>query len=294
VAAQPESLAAVADAIALARECGVQVNAAVPLRSTNNLVLWLEPSRVVAKIGVGRRSNLRWELEVALELASLGAPAGEPAPQIPAIVHSRSGLEFSFWRYHPQHSSRRIAGRQVTRQLRVLHECLARTSPELRARLPGYLDELHRARAVLANAAATPKLAAEDRQVLAATFDSLAAALRTLAPPSAHRPIHGSPHSYNVLIDAGQPRFIDFETTCSGPVEWDVAYVECGAEDGYGGSLNSELLWTCRSIVSVMTAALCWADVDRGDLREHAEMHLAHVKQQVAPRLALSGSRASA
>jgi hypothetical protein len=294
VTTHPASLAAIADAIALARECGVRVNTGLPLRSTNNVVLWLEPSMVVAKIGLGRRSNLRRELEVALELASLGAPVGEPAPEIPAIVHSRRGVDFSFWRYHPQPPSQQVPGRQIARQLRVLHECLARTSPELRSRLPGYLDELHYARAVLGDASATPKLATDDREVLAAAFDSLEAALRSLAPASAHRPIHGSPHSYNVLIDDDQPRFIDFETTCSGPLEWDVAYVECGAEDGYGESLNSELLWTCRSIVSVMTAALCWADVDRGDLREHAEMHLAHVKQQVVPRLPISGSRASA
>jgi hypothetical protein len=44
---------------------------------------------------------------------------------------------------------------------------------------------------------------------------------------------------------------------------------------------NVELLRACRDMVSLKTAAWCWADVDRGDLRYHAEIHLAQVKRSL-------------
>src|SRR5262245_31387367 len=77
------------DAVAsFARGLGVDVREAVPLRSTNNVVIHLRPSPVVAKIGVGRQSQLRLDLDVAVELAALGGPVIATAPGIPAIVHS--------------------------------------------------------------------------------------------------------------------------------------------------------------------------------------------------------------
>jgi len=47
----------------------------------------------------------------------------------------------------------------------------------------------------------------------------------------------------------------------------------------YAPTVNVELLQACREMVSLTTAAWCRADVDRGDLRYHAELHLAQVKR---------------
>jgi hypothetical protein len=88
-----------------------------------------------------------------------------------------------------------------------------------------------------------------------------------------------------VLAVEGEPRFIDFETACTGPMEWDLAHVEAGFESFHGDSFDRRLLWLCRSMASLKTAVLCWADVDRGDFREHAELHLENVRENVAPRL---------
>jgi thiamine kinase-like enzyme len=93
--------------------------------------------------------------------------------------------------------------------------------------------------------------------------------------------IHGSPHPFNILLVDDEPRFIDFETTCIGPLEWDLAHTP-EVEHSYAGAHNAELLRACRDMVSVKTAAWCWMDVDRGDLRYHAEAHLAHVKHVFA------------
>jgi len=66
-------------------------------------------------------------------------------------------------------------------------------------------------------------------------------------------------------------------------MEWDLAHVDPEAEQSYGAPVHERLIWVCRSMASVKTAAFCWAGVERGDLREHAELHLAHVRTAVAP-----------
>jgi thiamine kinase-like enzyme len=106
--------------------------------------------------------------------------------------------------------------------------------------------------------------------------------MQLLSPIDTHVVIHGSPHPFNILRVDGEPRFIDFETTCIGPLEWDLAHTAPETEHSYVVALNAPLLRSCREMVSVTTAAWCWMDVDRGDLRYHAEAHLAHVKELFA------------
>lgn len=278
---------AINGAIDLARRFGLTVQDAVSLRSTNNVVVWLRPASVVAKIGVGRNSRLAFEIAVALELQERGGPVVAPAREIPAIVHSLEGLDVTFWQYHPQPACTDIAPDRLAAGLRTLHSAFERISPALRARLPSYLQDLGQAHALLADAAKTAALAGADRKLLADTYDRLLAILIARAPETSHAAIHGSPHSYNILQAAGEPLFIDFETACTGPLEWDAAYL-VDAESHYAGPLDPELLWACRGMASVWTAALCWSDVDRGDMREHAQVHLEHVRAHVAPRV-LSG-----
>jgi len=275
---------AISGAIDLARSFGVTVQDAVSLRSTNNVVVWLRPAPVVAKIGAGRNSRLAFEIAVALELRERGGPVVAPARDIPAIVHSFDGVDVTYWQYHAQQESTDLAPGRLAAGLRTLHSAFERISPALRARLPSYLRDLEQARALLADAAKTAALAGADRKLLADTFDRLWEILIARAPERSHVAIHGSPHSYNILQAAGEPLFIDFETACTGPVEWDVAYLP-DAESHYAGALDPELLWACRGMASVWTAALCWSEVDRGDFREHAQLHLEHVRSNVAPQV---------
>jgi len=123
------------------------------------------------------------------------------------------------------------------------------------------------------------ELPEKDRDPLSRVFDQLSKHLEVASPPATHVAIHGSPHPYNVLLVDGQPHFIDFEPTCVGPVEWDLAHTSSDTVRNYARRVNAEILDACRGLVSVKTAAWCWADVNRGDLRFHAEMHLAHVKE---------------
>jgi hypothetical protein len=287
--ALPPHVMKVSDAIAVAadvaRDLGLTVEQPVPLRSTNNAVAWLRPANVVAKVSAGGNSRLHIELAVARELCALGAPVVSIAPDVPQIVHCRGELEMTFWRYHAQTSAAEPPPEEVARALRQLHAALARLPAMMRARLPSYREELSDARSLLGDYRALPALTLDDRNMLLNTLDRLLARMDRLAPADRFVAIHGAPHPYNVLLVGGEPVFIDFETVCLGPVEWDLAHLDKPGEPLFRDLTQPQLLWLCRSMASVKTATLCAADIDRGDMREHAEWHLEYIREHIAPNL---------
>lgn len=272
---------AISVATDVARELGLAIDEPVPLRSTNNIVAWLRPAAVVAKVSIESQSRLLTELRVAQELVALDAPVVAPAAGVPAVVHRRDGFEITFWRYHAQPSGIEIPADRVSFVLSKLHAALNQLSPALKSTLPSYREELNFVRELLADQSALPALKPEDRDLLIATFDRLQARLDERAPADRCVVLHGSPHSHNVLFVGEEPAFIDFETTCFGPVEWDLAHLDPEAEPFFADSMDAELLWLCRGMVSVKTATLCAAEIDRGDMREHAEYHLAYVREHI-------------
>jgi hypothetical protein len=269
-------------AVEVATTFGLRVEEPVPLRSTNNIAVWLRPAMVVAKVGVGHHRRLTDELDAVIELNILGGPVVPPAPEVPQMVHRRRGFEVTFWRYYPQPSDVTISSRDLAEALRRLHESCRHIPPAMRARLPSFLQELSAVRAALTNPSRLASLAKPDRLLLLNTFDRLAAELRAISGPLLENVIHGSPHRFNVLLADGEPRFIDFETICTGPVEWDLAHLEPEVERDYGELRNDRLAFACRGMASVKTAVWCWADIDRGDLRDHAEFHLAQIRERFA------------
>jgi Phosphotransferase enzyme family len=274
-----------AAAIEIARDHGLTVNEPVMLRSTNNVVAWLNPSSVVAKIGAGRASHLSRELAVALELTALGAPVVAPSPVPPPEVYRPSGMDITFWTYHPQDGLSEVPVDVMVEAMHELHRALSQLSLHLKKSLPPYTQELAEVLSLLETADALPQVSESDRHLLVTTFSRLEDELNVLAPEPSHQVIHGSPHSYNVLRVGNEARFIDWETTCTGPLEWDLAHLDHEAAAHYARPLDSRLLWLCGAMVSVKTAVFCFAEAHRGDLTEHAQWHLAHIKGHVAPHL---------
>jgi hypothetical protein len=276
------SVNALEAAVCVAARFGLSVEEPVLLRSTNNIVAWLRPLMVVAKIGNAQQRGFHTEISVASELATAGGPIVPPAPDFPAVVHSQDGFGLTFWRYYPQPSDIDMPGEQVAAALQCLHAAYAKISTELRAALPSCLEELQSVSALLLDDRRLSALPEMDRLLLIRVLDHLRQQVRETWRVATHVVIHGSPHPYNVVLVDGEPRFIDFETTSIGPIEWDLAHTSPDTAHNYGGVIDSQLLQTCRELVRVKTAAWCWANVDRGDLRHHAEMHLARLKKTFA------------
>ena len=74
--------------------------------------------------------------------------------------------------------------------------------------------------------------------------------------------LHGEPHPGNVLRTRHGLRFIDLETCCRGPVEFDLAHApeEVGAH--YPGA-DRDLLRACRLLMLAMITTWRWDRDDR-------------------------------
>ena len=66
--------------------------------------------------------------------------------------------------------------------------------------------------------------------------------------------LHGEPHPGNVLNTKNGPLFIDLETACRGPVEFDLAHVPIEVSECYAG-IDQALLSEYRVLVLAMVAA---------------------------------------
>jgi hypothetical protein len=263
-------------ACAAGREFGVRVTEPVVLSDTNNVVVWLAPSAVVAKIGTGHHRRLADELRIVEYLVTADAPVVGPAEDVPPRVHHHDRFEMTFWAYKPTQQEE-VRPKALAQSLHRLHDALGKMPTNLRVALPSFVDELVSARRLLADSAAVPLLGSKDRQPLTAVLVSGAAfALE-------QQVLHGSPHGMNILVVNGLPLFIDFETTCVGPFEWDLAHLEDEVAVHYPYGLDFSLLARCRTLVSAKTAVWCWdKSAASSEMSWHAEHHLNIVKQSLA------------
>ncbi len=73
--------------------------------------------------------------------------------------------------------------------------------------------------------------------------------------------LHGEPHPGNLLNTTRGPLFIDLETCCRGPVEFDIAHAPEAVSDHYP-AVDQDLLRECRILTRAMVTAWRW---DRDD-----------------------------
>jgi thiamine kinase-like enzyme len=105
----------------------------------------------------------------------------------------------------------------------------------------------------------TPALADADRELLSGTLRCLRRGIGERG--AAEQLLHGEPHPGNVLNTNNGLLFIDLETCCRGPIEFDLAHVPEEVSEHHSG-VNQDLLRECRILVLAMITAWRW---DRGD-----------------------------
>lgn len=217
------------------------------------------------------------ELAVARHLAASGAPVVAPASQVPRVVHRAGGPHVTGWDYHPGHGDSSRAG--------------ANRPPPWPRFITGWVATRAGCRPGVRNWPPWRKCRVSRpgrRHCHPATGGLLSCALERfeaeLAPvPGCGAAAAGSPHSGNIMVTRTGIRFLDFETACTGPLEWDLVHA---GEDRprLPGPPRPALLGVCRGLVSVNTPAWCWAEYGHPALRWHAEHHLAAGKTLMAPQ----------
>ncbi|GAA1608024.1 aminoglycoside phosphotransferase [Kribbella hippodromi] len=242
---------AIAAATSIAKELNLPVDDATVLHNSNKLALRLVPADVFARIAPRGEALAEFEIELAQQLAAAGAPVAALDPRVQQPRgHTRDGFAITLWTYY-EPVAPAVAPRDFAQALEQLHAGMRTVS------VPGqrYTDRVAEALEIVTTPARSPELADDDRTFLSNRLNSLQAAIDTRAP--AEQLLHGEPHPGNVLSTAQGPLFIDFETCCRGPIEFDLAHTPEAVCEHYP-NLDKDLLDDCRGLVLAMVAAWRW------------------------------------
>jgi hypothetical protein len=235
---------AVAAAVSTASSLDLAVDDVVVLHDSNKLTVRLLPCDIVARVAPVAQQVAQFEVELAQRLTGSGSPVAALDPRVEPGVYERDGFVVTLWTYY-EPASREVSPADYANTLGRLHAGL-RT---LDVPAPHFTDRVEQAQQLVASRDHTPALAGADRELLANTLTSLRRAIGERG--GAEQLLHGEPHPGNVLTTTNGLLFIDLETCCRGPVEFDLAHAPEQVSEHYRG-VNQGLLRQCRILVLAM------------------------------------------
>jgi hypothetical protein len=246
---------AVAAAMSIASSLDLAVDDAIVLQDSNRLTLRLLPCDVLARVAPVAHQVSQFEVELAQRLAETGCPVAVLEPRVDPRVYERDGFAVTLWTYYEPAPPLEVSPADYASALGRLHAGM-RT---LDIAAPHYTDRVEQAQQLVASRDRTPALADADRELLGGTLRSLRRGIGDRG--AAEQLLHGEPHPGNVLTTKNGLLFIDLETCCRGPVEFDLAHAPEEVSEHYPG-INQDLLRECRLLVLAMITAWRW---DRDD-----------------------------
>ncbi|MEV4346718.1 phosphotransferase [Actinoplanes sp. NPDC049596] len=224
----------------------------VVLHNSNKLTLRLQPCDVLAQVAPAAHQSAQLEVDVARRLFELGSPVA--ALTTPEVL-VRDDFVITLWTYYEPVTPQAIPSADYAAALECLHAGMRRIDRPI----PHFTDRVAEAQELVADHDRTPGLAGADRVFLAETLDHLRRAVAGSGRPE--QLLHGEPHPGNLLSTRIGPLFVDFETCCRGPVEFDLAHAPDEVAPFYP-DVDAELLRDCRTLVLAMVTTWRW---DRDD-----------------------------
>jgi len=231
------------------------VDDAIVLQNSNRLTLRLLPCDVLARVAPMAHQVAQFEIDLAQRLTNSGSPVGAVEPRAEPRVYDHDGFAVTLWTYYEPAIPPQVSPTDYANALERLHAGMR----QLDVPAPHFTDRVEEAQQLVASRAETPELADADREFLGNTLHSLSQAISDHV--GAEQLLHGEPHPGNVLNTKDGPLFIDLETCCRGPIEFDLAHAPEEVGEHYPG-VNQDLLNECRIVVLAMITAWRW---DRGD-----------------------------
>ena len=246
---------ALAVATSVASALGLPVDDVIVLHDSNKLTARLLPCDIAARVAPIAHQTAQFEIELARRLAEAQSPVAALDPRAEPRVYERDGFAVTLWTYYQPVTPREVPPADYATALERLHTGLR----QLDVRTPHFTDRVEEAQRLVDSSNLTPDLADADRGLLITTLRSRRQAI--IDRGAAEQLLHGEPHPGNVLSTKSGPLFIDFETCCRGPVEFDLAHVPENVSARYAAA-DEDLLIECRGLVLAMVAAWRW---DLGD-----------------------------
>lgn len=207
---------------AVAAACGLRVEDAVVLNNSNRLAVHLRPCDVLARVAPRtRQSGAKFEVEVARRLAETGAPLATLDPRVESRVYEQDDFAVTLWIYYEPVPPHDIAPGEYSGALERLHAGM-RQADLTGDWLPHFMDRVDEAQRLVDDPTNNPEIAGADRELLDTTLRTMGRAIIQRGAPE--QLLHGEPHSGNVLRTSDGLLFVDLETCCRGPIEFDIAH----------------------------------------------------------------------
>ena len=246
---------AVRAAMATASALGLPVDDAVVLHDSNRIAVRLMPCDTLARVAPTAHHAAEFEVRVARLLAQTESPVAELEHRVEPRVYVRDGFAITLWTYYEPTLPGDVRPVEYAQALRRMHAGMR----GLALPVPHFSDRVAAAQALVANQEQTPALGTADRELLGNTLAQRLGAIATRG--AAEQLLHGEPHPGNLIRTKAGLLFVDLETCCRGPVEFDVAHAPEGVGHEYPG-LDRDLLSECRILMLAMITTWRW---DRHD-----------------------------
>ncbi|MBB3080012.1 Ser/Thr protein kinase RdoA (MazF antagonist) [Streptomyces violarus] len=244
-----------AAAMSTASSLGLTVDDVVVLHDSNKLTLRLLPCDVLARVAPVADQVAQFEVELAQRLDEAGCPVAALEPRVEPRVHERDGFVITLWTYYGPVTLREVPPADYAHALERLHAGMR----GLDVPTPHFTDRIEQAQRLVAHRDRTPALADADRELLGDTLRNLRRVIGERG--GAEQLLHGEPHPGNLLSTGNGLLFIDLETCCRGPVEWDLAHAPEEVGEHYPGA-DQDVLRQCRILVLAVITTWRW---DRDD-----------------------------
>ena len=247
---------AVAAGRSAASALDLRVDDAIVLHDSNRLAVRLLPCDALARVAhVAHQAGAEFEVEIARRLAESDSPVAALEPRVEPRVYVRDGFAVTLWTYHEPVPSRDVAPRDYAQALERLHAGMR----QIDVMAPHFTERVAEAQWLVDNRAHTPELGDADRELLSNTLRNLKCAIADRGVDE--QLLHGEPHPSNLLNTKKGLLFVDLETCCRGPVEFDIAHAPEDVGEHYPAA-NHDLLRECRILMLAMIATWRW---DRDD-----------------------------
>ena len=249
---------AVEAGMSAASALGLRVDDAAVVHNSNRIAVRLTPCEVLARVApLSYQAGAAFEVEVARRLAEAGSPVAGLEPRVEPRVYVCDGFAITLWTYYEPVASSDIAPAEYAQALLRLHTGLR----QIDVSAPHFTDRVAEAQRLVADQEQTPELPGTDRELLGDTLSRLSIAVSGRG--TGEQVLHGEPHLGNLLRTREGLLFVDLETCCRGPVEFDIAHGLLPSEDGrilpvegvcehYPGA-NQDVIDQCRILIWAIT-----------------------------------------
>src|SRR4029077_9697890 len=149
-----------------------------------------------------------------------------------------------------------IAPADYAAALMRLHAALRQT--DLAA--PPVIERVAGAQREIDDRERTPELPGPDRELLRTTLSRLSDSIRRSG--AGEQLLHVATHAGNLLRTRSGPLFVDLETCCRGPIEFDVAHAPEGGEERSPGA-GPGVLSECRTLMWALVTTWRWCHDDQ-------------------------------